>query len=452
MQHSDEKLGTGRIWPLMLAMGVPSLLAQLVNLLYSLVDRIYIGHIPGIGAQALTGIGVTAPISMLISGFSGFAGNGGAPLAAIELGRGDRAQAQRIMGNSLFLLLMFSILLPAAFFLVKKPFLYAVGASDATYVYADQYITIYVLGTIFVLLTLGLNVFITAQGQPKIAMVSVLIGAAVNIALDPVFIFLLHMDVAGAALATVLAQACSAIWVVGYLMRPSTALRINLRCVRPSGRLIRRISALGVSSFIMNSTESLIQVVINAMLQLYGGDLHEGAMTICHSVSMFIYVPPVGFMRGVQPIMSYNYGASKMDRVRRTFYLMLASSMVMFVTLTLLAMIFPRQIALAFTDSAPLIDLVGRVMPLFLCGTLVMGFQTSCQMAFISLNQTKMSLFLALLRKVILLAPLALILPRVLNNVMGVYYAEVVSDYASVAVCVTVMLTSFRRILADRPE
>lgn len=439
-RHSDARLGTEPIWKLLLQMGIPGLVAQLINLLYNLVDRMYIGHIPDVGQLALTGVGLTLPALQVISAFSALVGSGGAPLAAIALGRGDRERAERILGNGFVTLIAFSVSLTALFLAIREPFLYMVGASDATYPYANDYIVIYLLGTIFVQLTLGLNPFITCQGRSRIAMLSIMIGAAINIVLDPVFIFALDMGVKGAALATVISQAASAAWIVGFLCRKNTSLRIRRDRMKIDVKIILGVFALGVSPFIMNSTESLISIVLSSGLSRYGGDLYVGSLTILQSVMQLISIPLGGFTGGVAPIMSYNFGAGKPDRVKAAFVRLLAIGVSYSALIALAAMLFPTAFAKLFTSNADLIALVGRVLPVFIAGMLIFGAQNVCQMAFMALGQAKRSLLIALLRKVVLLAPLAAILPAITNNVMSIYWAEPVSDCLSAATCLIVFV------------
>lgn len=439
-RHSDARLGTEPIWRLMLQMGVPGLVAQLINLMYNLVDRMYIGHIPETGQLALTGVGLTLPALQIISAFSALVGSGGAPLAAIALGRGDRERAERILGGGVVTLLAFSAALTALFLGIRKPFLYMVGASDATYPYASDYMVIYLLGTVFVQLTLGLNPFITCQGKSRIAMLSIMIGAAINIALDPLFIFVLDMGVKGAALATVLSQAASAAWIVSFLCRKDTSLRIRRDRLKPDFRIILGVFALGVSPFIMNSTESLISIVLSSGLSRYGGDLYVGSLTILQSVMQLITIPMSGFTGGVAPIMSYNFGAGRPDRVKTTFVRLLTIGVSYVSTIALTAMLFPTFYARIFTSNAELVALVGRVLPIFIAGMLIFGVQNVCQTTFMALGQAKRSLLIALLRKVVLLAPLAAILPAITKDVMSIYWAEPISDITSATTCLIVFL------------
>ena len=448
--YSDSKLGTEPIGKLMVKMAIPAIVAQLINLLYNLVDRIYIGHIPGEGDLALTGLGLCFPIITIISAFSAFAGAGGAPLAAIELGKGQRKDAERILGNAVFMLLVFSTVLTTLFSVFKIPVLYAFGASSATISYASEYLGIYLIGTIFVQLALGLNPFITAQGRSFIAMISVIIGAALNIILDPIFIFSMDMGVKGAALATIISQGVSAVWVVIFLCSKKTSLRIRLASMRPNFKAIGKIASLGVSPFIMQSTESAITIIFNTGMATYGNDLYVGTITILQSVLSMFVVPINGFSQGVQPIMSYNYGAGNFDRVEETIRKMQRIMIPLMAILTLSACIFPGAIASAITDSAPLIELTKKVMPVFLCGMTVFGIQLSAQATFVGLGQAKVSLFLALLRKVVLIIPLALILPR-FWGVWGIYISEPISDVISV-ITAGILFRHYRKKLLHPAE
>ena len=441
--RGEEALASAPIGGLMLRLAVPAVAAQLINMLYNIVDRIYIGHIPVVGQTALTGVGVTFPIITLVSAFAAFAGQGGAPLASIRLGAGDRRGAEKILGNSLTLLLGAALLLTVGFSLFKEPILYAFGASDATIGYGLDYIQIYLLGTVFVQLALGLNTFISAQGKAMTAMLSVLIGAVLNIILDPVFIFVLDLGVQGAALATILSQAVSAAWVVSFLCSGRSGLRIRREFVRPDRAVIQRIASLGIAPFIMQSTESLVTVVLNTGLQTYGGDLYVGSITIMQSIMQMIVMPTQGITQGTQPIMSYNYGANNYARVRKTFKRLLTVTLTATTTAFAAVALFPGLLARIFTPNQELIDLVIQVMPIFFGGIWALGAQLACQSTFMALGQARTSLFLALLRKVILLVPLALILPRVTDSVMGIYVAEPVADI--LASCTTLTLFLIRR-------
>ena len=443
----EERMGTERIGKLMLAMAIPSVIAQVINILYSIVDRIYIGHIQGVGMEALTGVGVTFPIITLISAFSAFAGAGGAPLAAIWLGKGDRKRAERILGNGVTMLLFFTVALMVVFYAFGRPLLYVFGAGDATIGYALDYINIYLMGTVFVELALGLNAFIISQGQSRTAMLAVLIGAVANIVLDPVFIFVFHMGVKGAARATVISQALSALWTVGFLVSKKSSLTIRREAMKPDFHVIGSVMGLGVSPFIMRATESLISIVLNSGLQRYGGDIYVGSLTIMQSVMQMYSAPLGGFTQGIQPIISYNFGAGKFDRVKKLYRSMIAVSFLFAAGATLLVMIFPAFFAGMFTNDQALIDLVAQMMPIFMCGMLIFGLQQGIQPTFLALGQAKISLFIATFRKVILLVPLALILPLKFG-VMGIYYAEPISDFTSATVAVILFLTHIKKIVS----
>ena len=439
-------MGTEKIPSLMIRMAIPSIIAQVINILYNIVDRIYIGHISGVGAAALTGVGLTFPIITLISAFSAFVGSGGAPLASIWMGKNDKKHAEKILGTGVFMLLCFSVILMAVFLIFQKPLLYAFGASDATIGYAMEYLTIYLLGTVFVEIALGLNPFIIAQGRSTTAMMSIVIGAVINIVLDPIFIFVFHMGVKGAAIATVISQAVSAAWNVKALVDKKAVLKIVPSCIRPDIRVIGQIFSLGISPFIMRSTESLISIVLNHQLQKFGGDLYVGSLTIMQSVMQLFSAPLSGYTQGVQPIVSYNFGAGKFDRVRTTYrYMIFGSFLISFVTAAS-AMIFPEFYAMMFTNEGDLIALTGKVMPVFMAGMLIFGLQNGIQPTFLGLGQAKISLFIALLRKVILLVPLALIFPNFVG-VMGVYYAEPVADITSAVIASILFLCNIKKIL-----
>lgn len=446
---SEEKMGTAPIFRLMLSMGIPTFVAQLINLLYNIVDRIYIGHIPDVGAASLTGIGLCLPIITLVSAFSLFVGAGGAPLASIALGKGERDKAQSILSNGVSLLIIFTVIVMAVCYTVKKPLLYFFGASDATYPHADSYLSIYLIGTIFVMITTGLNTFITAQGKAKTAMISVLIGAVSNIILDPVFIFILNMNIKGAAIATVISQAISAAWVLRFLTSSKASLKISLEKMKPRMELILSIAALGISPFIMQVTESLITIVFTNGLQKYGDDIYVGSFTILQSVMQIIFIPMSGFSQGVQPIISYNYGKGNVERVKKTCTILIVMSIISSFFLAGAAFLFPGTAARIFTSDRKLIDLCIKVMPIYIFGMMFFGVQNGCQQSFISLGQAKKSLIFALLRKVILIIPLALVLPRITHSVMSIYYSEPISDIISALSCGATFLLTFKSMMAE---
>ena len=445
--RSEEALAHAPIGPLMVRLALPAVAAQIINMLYNIVDRIYIGHIPEVGRTALTGLGVTFPILMLISAFTAFAGMGGAPLASIRLGAGDREGAEKILGNSTALLLILAAVLTTGFSITKEPVLMAFGASEDTIGYALDYLSIYLMGTVFVQLALGLNAYITAQGQALAAMCSVLIGAVLNILLDPLFIFVFQMGVRGAALATILSQGVSACWVVGFLCSRRSGLRIRRKNLVLRRAVVGRIAALGVAPFIMQSTESLVTVVLNSGLQHYGGDLYVTTITVMQSVMQMVSMPLQGISQGVQPIMSYNYGAKNYARVRQTFRLLLRACLTLTVLACLAATLLPRPLTLIFNDDPELTALTCRVMPVFFAGIWAIGAQMACQSAFMAMGQAKTSLFLALLRKVILLVPLAVLLPRMTGNVISIYVAEPAADVLASATTLTLFLAKRNTLL-----
>ncbi len=429
-EMKESRMGTEKIPKLMMELAIPSIIAQVINILYNIVDRMYIGHIPEIGAVALTGLGISAPLVLIISAFSSFAGGGGAPLAAIALGKNDKTEAEKILGNAFSMLSFMAIVLTIVFTRIKAPLLFLFGASPVTFNYANDYTSIYIMGTIFVQYALGLNLFITSQGKTKIAMFSVLIGAIANIVLDPIFIFGFGMGVRGAAIATVISQALSAIYVLHFLTSEHSLIRIRKQNLALKLGLIKRIVSLGISPFIMQATESAIVIVFNTGLLKYGGDLYVGSMTIMQSIMQLLTVPIQGFTQGVQPIISYNYGARHYDRVRET----VRHSMKVTVGLTaayfLLVLLVPGLFARIFTTDSDLLALVTRILPIYMGGMWLFGVQMSAQMFFVGVGEAKKSLFIALLRKVIILIPLALILPNYLD-VMGIYYAEPIADILS---------------------
>lgn len=430
---SSSRLGTQNISSLMVQLAVPSILAYLVNILYNIVDRIYIGHLAS--SSALTGVGICLPILQLVSAFCVFAGNGGAPLAAIELGKSEKDStalktAEKYLGNAFILLCIFSTVLMSFFLTFKNSILLAFGASQETLPYASSYISIYLLGTFFVQFAVGLNPFITCQGRAKTAMTSTLIGAVSNLILDPVFIFGLNMGVSGAALATIISQGLSAAWVLRFLTSGKSVLRLRFKILRPDFSVIKRIASLGISPFIMQATESAIFVVFNTGLQKYGGDIYVGAMTIMQSVMQMIWIPASGFTNGVQPIISYNFGARKNDRVKGTNYRMLFVCGLIMIISSIIITVFPEKIAGLFTGDKALLEIEKKLLPVYIGAMWIMWIQTVAQTTFVGIGNAKVSVFIACLRKLILLIPLALILPHFFG-VEGIYYAEPVASCTS---------------------
>ncbi len=433
-------------------LAIPMIAAMLVNALYSVVDRIYIGHLPEVGQTALTGIGLCYPITMAIAAFSYLVGNGGGPLTSILRGAKDQEGAERVIGNSVTLLVIFGIVVPALCLLIKKPVLYLFGASDATYPYADEYITVYLMGSLAVMLTLGLNPFLNAQGFAKTGMMTVLLGAACNIILDPIFIFLFHMGVRGAAVATVISQAVSAVWVVAFLLGKKNLVPIRVRNLRLNAQVSGRIMGLGVSMFVMNATEAAISAVFNASLSRFGGDIYVTVMTVATSVSQLVIMPLGGFAQGAQPVTGYNFGAREYGRVKECFWFLVKASVVYAVLAWLVLMLLPEQLIRIFNSDPELIRAAVPMFRVFFCMNFIMALQMSAQNTFVAMGEAKKATFFALFRKVMLLIPLILILPRVGFGITGVFAAEPVADTISAVTCfITFLLTAYRK-LGKMPE
>ena len=436
MANTPQKdMGTGSVKRHMVNLAVPALVGQVINLLYNIVDRIYIGHIPEVGGTALTGVGLFTPILMLITAFAMLAGAGGAPRAAIAMGKGDKETAEKIVGNCFTVLMILAVILTAGFWFAAPTLLRFFGGSDATLPYALTYSRIYILGAVFVLIVMGMNVFITTQGFAKFSMLTTVIGAEINIVLDPIFIFVLDMGVAGAALATVISQTVSALWILRFLTGKRTILKLkkeNLPLRRP---VILPCLGLGISSFVMLSTESILSISFTSSLQRFGGDLAVGAMTVLTSINQLVTMPLMGICQGGQPLISYNYGARKPERVREAFYCQFGVCVAYTALFWLALMVFPNVFAGIFTDDQALVDYTVWAIRIFLCGIFSVGFQISCQQAFMALGQAKVSLLLACLRKLVLLIPLIFILPLFFENkVLAVFVAEPVSDIFAAAV------------------
>lgn len=427
MNDKSKRLGEDPIQKLVFRLAIPTVIAQIINVLYSIVDRIYIGHIHNVGADALTGLGLTFPLILIISAFAAFVGFGAAPLAAIELGRNNINKAEKYLGNGFSLLIIFTIVMMTLLYIFNEPLLYLFGANEETIGYATDYLNIYLAGTVFVQLALGLNPFITSQGQAKIAMFSVLIGAVLNIILDPIFIFTLDMGVRGAAIATIISQAASALWVVQFLRSEKSSIRLRKMNLSLDRFIVGNTMALGISSFIMQSTEGLVAITLNSQLQTYGNNMHIGAMTIILSVMQLIIIPISGFTQGTQPIVSYNFGANKKERVQEALKYIIGVSVFISTVACISAVLFPSFYARLFTVDSELITLVDAKMPIFMAGIWIFGIQMACQSVFVALGEAKVSLFLAILRKIILLIPLAIVLPH-LYGVQGIYLSEPISD------------------------
>lgn len=444
MNEDKEFLGTEPIGKLLLRLALPTLAAQIINMLYNIVDRIYIGHIPHVGAAALTGVGVCMPLIMIVSAFAALVGYGGSPRASIYLGKKDAESAEKILGNCFTMQILVSLILTAVLLIWNRDLLLAFGASENTISYANSYMNLYALGTLFVELTLGMNAFITTQGFAKTGMYSVLIGAVANIILDPVFIFLLDMGVRGAALATILSQALSCIWVVSFLCGKKTFIRIRKENLKLIPKVILPCLALGSATFIMQASESVISVCFNSSLQKYGGDMAVGAMTILTSVMQFAMLPLQGFGQGAQPIMSYNYGAKNVKRVKAAFLLLLKISMIYAVILWGCVMFFPQIFAGIFTTDTALVAFTAKALRVYLAVMFLFGIQISCQMAFNSLGRAVESIIVAVVRKFVLLIPLIYIIPQIFraDQTTAVYMAEPVADL--IAVTFTAILFSVR--------
>lgn len=444
MNEDKEFLGTEPIGKLLLRLALPTLAAQIINMLYNIVDRIYIGHIPHVGAAALTGVGVCMPLIMIVSAFAALVGYGGSPRASIYLGKKDVESAEKILGNCFTMQILVSLILTAVLIIWNRDLLLAFGASENTISYANSYMNLYALGTLFVELTLGMNAFITTQGFAKTGMYSVLIGAVANIILDPVFIFLLGMGVRGAALATILSQALSCIWVVSFLCGKKTFIRIRKENLKLIPKVILPCLALGSATFIMQASESVISVCFNFSLQKYGGDMAVGAMTILTSVMQFAMLPLQGFGQGAQPIMSYNYGAKNVKRVKAAFLLLLKISMIYAVILWGCVMFFPQIFAGIFTTDTALVAFTAKALRVYLAVMFLFGIQISCQMAFNSLGRAVESIIVAVVRKFVLLIPLIYIIPQIFraDQTTAVYMAEPVADL--IAVTFTAILFSVR--------
>ena len=451
-QKATQDMGNGSIGKLLAQLAIPAVVAQIINLLYNIVDRIFIGHMPDVGADALTGVGLFTSILMLVNAFAMLAGAGGAPRAAIAMGQKDNAQAEKIMGNCFTLLLIFSAVLTVVFYITAPALLTLFGASSVTLPYAVDYARIYILGSICVLIVMGMNSFITAQGFAKISMLTTVIGAVINIALDPIFIFVLDMGVKGAALATVLSQAVGALWILRFLTGKQTILKLRLRNMKLEPKVFLPCLALGISVFVMLSTESLLSASFTSSLAKYGGDLAVGAMTIITSVSHLVTMPLQGITQGGQPIISFNFGAGKPDRVRKTFTLMLIVCASYATLFWAALMLIPTVFASIFNNNPDLVSYTGWAMRIYMAGIFAMGFQLVCQQSFMALGQAKVSLLLACLRKIVLLIPLIFILPLLFENkVFAVFLAEPVSDIVAAATTVTVFALQFKKILTNGP-
>ena len=448
MNDNKEMLGTAPIGKLLFKLAVPTVVAQLINMLYNIVDRIYIGHMPGDGSLALTGVGVCMPIIMIISAFAALIASGGAPKASICMGKNDKESAEKILGGCFSLQLIISASLTAVLLIWNKDLLLMFGASENTIDYASSYMSVYAIGTVFVQLTLGMGAFITAQGFAKTGMMTVLIGAVSNIILDPVFIFGFKLGVRGAALATILSQAISCAWVLIFLSGKRTYLKLQSKYMRIDGKLVFPCVALGLSAFIMQSSESVISVCFNSSLLKYGGDIAVGAMTILTSVMQFAMLPMQGIAQGAQPISSYNYGAKNTERVKKTFRLLLTTCLIYSLTIWAVIMAFPSIFAGIFTPDADLIDFTSKALRIYCAVLGIFGIQIACQMTFVSTGNAPCSIIVAIVRKFVLLLPLIYLMPQLIENkTMGVYLAEPVADVIAVTFTAVLFAIQFRKSL-----
>lgn len=450
MSQKGVNLGEGSVARLLFKLAVPAIIAQLVNVLYNIVDRIFIGRIPN-GDIAMAGVGVAFPVIMIISAFSALIGMGGAPLAAIKMGEKDKDGAEKILSNSFSTLIILSIILTLIIFIFKEKLLWAFGASDVTINYALDYLSIYLMGTIFVQIALGMNTFINTQGFAKMGMVTVMVGAAVNIALDPILIFGFNMGVKGAAVATVLAQMVSAIWVLVFFFGKKSILRIRKEFLKPEFKVVFGIMALGISPFIMQATESLVIISMNNQLLKYGGDLAVSSMTIMSSIMQIVMLPMMGLTQGAQPIISYNYGAKKIDRVKKTFKLLITCCLTYTSIMWLGLMLKPDLFVLLFNNNPKLIEITSWSIRIYFAGIFLFGAQIACQQTFLALGEAKKSLILALLRKIILLIPLIYILPAILNDkLMATLLAEPVADIISAATTIICFMIFYKKVLSKK--
>ena len=448
--QDKEFLGTAPVGRLLAKLAIPTVLAQLVNMLYNIVDRIYIGRMPLDGDLALTGVGLCMPIILIVAAFAALVGGGGAPRASIFMGQKRTEEAEEAMGGCFTLLIAVSLVLTAALLLWNRQFLMAFGGSPNTIEYAVGYMNIYALGTVFVQLTLGMNAYISAQGFTRVSMISVIIGAVCNIVLDPLFIYGFHMGVRGAALATILSQAISCAWVLRFLFGKKTFLRLRGKYLRIRWKVVAPCLALGLASFIMQSSESVISMCFNASLQTYGGDIAVGAMTILTAVMQFAMLPLQGLGQGAQPILSYNYGAGNKERVKKAFFCLLKVSLTYSVVLWGLVELFPHVFASIFTPKAELIAFSARALRIYMGGVVIFGIQVACQMAFISLGKALSSIIVAVVRKFILLLPLIYIVPHfVADKTMGVYLAEPIADILAVLFTAILFTFQFRKALRE---
>ena len=448
MTDKKEMLGTAPVGKLLFKLALPTVVAQLINMLYNVVDRIYIGHIPEVGDLALTGVGVCMPIIMIVSAFAALVSSGGAPRASIFMGKRDIESSNKTLGGCLGLQIIVSVILTVVLLIFNRELLLAFGASKNTIDYATEYMSVYAIGTVFVQLTLGMNAFITAQGFTKISMISVLVGAVANIILDPILIYGFDMGVRGAALATVISQALSCAWIICFLCGKRSILRIKPRNLIPSPKIVLPCIALGTATFIMQASESVISICFNSSLLNYGGDIAVGAMTILTSVMQFALLPSQGIAQGAQPILSFNYGAKNVDRVKQTYKILLKTCLVYSVTIWSLVMLMPGVFVSIFTPDAELIAFASKALRIYFCGMALFGIQIACQMTFVSLGNAASSVIVAVVRKFVLLLPLIYIMPNIISDrTVGVYVAEPVADIVAVTFTAILFVFQFKKAI-----
>ena len=448
MTDNKEMLGTAPVGKLLFRLALPTVVAQLINMLYNIVDRIYIGHMPEVGDLALTGVGVCMPIIMIVSAFAALVSSGGAPRASIFMGKKDMESAEKTLGGCFGLQIVIAVILTSVLSLWNRDLLLAFGASNNTIEYAVDYMRVYAIGTVFVQLTLGMNAFITAQGFTKISMISVIVGAVSNIILDPILIYGLEMGVRGAALATIISQALSCFWIITFLCGKRSILKLKPKYFIPSPKIVLPSIALGTASFIMQASESVISVCFNSSLLEYGEDIAVGAMTILTSVMQFAMLPAQGIAQGAQPILSYNFGAKNADRVRRTYKILLKICLIYSITIWSAVMLFPRAFVSIFTPEAALIAFASKALRIYFGGMVLFGIQIACQMTFVSLGNATSSVIVAVVRKFVLLLPLIYLMPHLISDpTMGVYMAEPIADVSAVTFTAILFIFQFKKAL-----
>ncbi len=451
-ENSKNDFSIGPVWRVIMRMALPLMLAQLVNVLYSVVDRMYIGHIPGVGSLALTGLGLTMPVVSIVTAFAALCGTGGGPLCAIARGESRKDYAEKIMGNTLSLLLILGVVMTVGLFIFAEPILYLFGASDDTVSYGLEYLRIYIWGTVFSMISLGMNHFINAQGFSRIGMLTVVVGAVVNIVLDPIFIFVLDMGISGAALATVIAQGISAAWAMKFLLSDKAILDLKLKNMALQGRLVGRILGLGTTGFVMSMTNALVQIACNTQLQRFGGDTYVGAMTVINSVREITFMAAHGLTSGAQPVLGYNYGAGAFSRVKKGIRFITAAGIIYDVAVWLMVMLIPGTLTRIFNSDPELLSVCQRAMRIYFCGFFLMALQLVGQCVFVGLGKSRQAVFFSLLRKAVIVTPLVYLLPLVPTmGVDGVFWSEPISDLIGGASCFLTMYFTVYRRLPEQP-